>query len=51
MKSNDDNKEQKPKKGFFARMIEDLDRKMAEKAGSGGCGCCSGSADKKGKSC
>lgn len=36
------------KKGFFARLMDNLDKKMEGKANSGGCCCCSGGdKDKK----
>lgn len=35
-----DEKKTEQKKGFFARLIDSLDKKMEEKARSGGCGCC-----------
>jgi len=36
--SND--KKSTEKKGFFARLMESLDKKMEAKAKSGGCCCC-----------
>ncbi len=47
MVSNNDVKQEK-KKGFIARLIEKLDKKMEEKSKSAGC--CSTSKD-KGSSC
>jgi len=42
--------EQKPKKGFFARIFDKLDKKMEEKAKSGSC-CGKGDDRKEKKSC
>ncbi|MDP3042714.1 MAG: hypothetical protein Q8N62_08360 [Candidatus Omnitrophota bacterium] len=41
--------QEKVKRGFFARMIEKLDKKMEEKAREGKC--CGGSDKKERKSC
>lgn len=35
-----DDKKAPGKKGFFARLMERLDKSMEEKAKSGGCCCC-----------
>ena len=43
-----ENKNDGKKKGFFARLIEALDKKMEAKANSCG-GCCCGPAPKDGK--
>ena len=42
-----DEKKVDGKKGFFARLLDSLDKKMQEKAKSGSCCCCSGSEPKK----
>ncbi|NTV29476.1 MAG: hypothetical protein HGA80_05285 [Candidatus Omnitrophica bacterium] len=50
MSDDKDNKDKKP--GFFARLLDKLDKKMAEKANSSSCCCCSDSRDKaKDKKC
>ncbi|MDP2830716.1 MAG: hypothetical protein Q8O02_00505 [Candidatus Omnitrophota bacterium] len=41
--------QKKAKRGFFARMIDKLDKKMEEKARESKC--CGGSDKSKGKSC
>ncbi|MFA6349863.1 MAG: hypothetical protein WCY12_02930 [Candidatus Omnitrophota bacterium] len=45
----DNNKVNKPK-GFFARLLDRLDKKMEEKSRSQNCGCC-GSKNKEDRSC
>ena len=42
--------EKKSKKGFSARLIDKLDKKMEEKAKSGSC-CCKGDDNGEKKSC
>jgi len=43
-----DNKADKDiKKGFWARLMDSLDKKMEAKAKSGGCCCCSGGSSSK----
>jgi hypothetical protein len=42
--------DKKLKKGFFARWMDKLDKKMEEKAKSGHC-CCKGNEKEEGKSC
>ena len=41
---------EKQKKGFFARLLDKLDKKMEEKAKSGSC-CCKGDDSEGKKSC
>ncbi len=38
---NKETETQAPKKGFWARLLDNVDKKMQEKASSGG-GCCCG---------
>ncbi len=38
------------KKGFWANLLDKLDKKMEDKANSGGC-CCSGGNKNKGSKC
>ncbi len=37
------------KKGFFKKLVDRIDKKMKEKAGSSTCSCCQGSEKGKGK--
>ena len=47
-----DDKKTVEKKGFFARLMDSLDKKMEAKAKSGGCSCCSPkSKDPEDKKC
>ena len=47
-----DDKKTVEKKGFFARFMDSLDKKMEAKAKSAGCGCCAPkSKDAENKKC
>jgi hypothetical protein len=47
-----DDKKTVEKKGFFARLMDSLDKKMEDKAKSGGCCCCGPkSNDSENKKC
>jgi uncharacterized FlgJ-related protein len=46
---NTQNGKEEKKKGFFAKLVEKLDKKLAEKANKSGCGC--KSEKDKGNSC
>ena len=46
-----DDKKSVEKKGFFARLMEGLDKKMEAKAKSGGCCCGPKSKDAENKKC
>jgi len=49
MENNQAEKENAPKKGWFGKLIEKLDKKMEAKSRE--CGCCAPKDPKKGSSC